>query len=133
MVADGDRGCSGREVLLAGALPPLLPGPRGESGKRHHCRCLQMFADVLLAPAVGPVTGEPRLRCRPRLNRERKLMLGFLLDPSPVWPQRGGQVRLGATGAAVGCPHGVRVPWIGREVACELRAAVRGWIWPWLT
>lgn len=132
MVADGDGGCSGWQVLLAGTLLLLLLGPGGERGKRHCCRCLQMFADVLLAPAVGLVTSEPQLRCRPQLNQEGKLMLGFLLDPSPARSRHGGQVWLGATGAAVGCPHGGRLPWIGREAACELRAAIRGWIRPWL-
>lgn len=119
-VAGGDRGCSSREVLLAGALLPLLLGPGGESGKRQCCRCLQMFADVLLALVAGPVTSEPRLRWRPRLNREIKLMLGVLLDLSPSWSRHGGQVWLGVTGDAVGCPHGGRVPWVGKwPVSCR--------------
>lgn len=132
LVADGDGGCSGWEVLLARASLPLLLGPGGESGKRHCCRCLQMFADVLLALAMGPVTSEPWLPCQPQLNRERKPMLNFLLDLAPARHWRDGQVRLGATGAVVGCPHGGHVLWVGSEAACELRAAVRGWIRPWV-
>lgn len=39
-----------------GALLPLLLGPGGEHSKGHCCRCLQMFADVLLALVVELVT-----------------------------------------------------------------------------
>lgn len=76
----------------AGALLLPLPGSGGEDSKRHRCRCLQMFADVLLAPGVELVTSEPWLLCRPQLNPGRKLMLSFLLGPAPAWPRCGGQV-----------------------------------------
>lgn len=81
-----------------GALLPLLPGPGGVQGQRHHCRCLQMFADVLLAPAAGQVTSEPWPQSRPRLNQETKLVLSFLLDPSPARFQPSGQGWLGNVG-----------------------------------
>lgn len=48
-----------------GALLPLLLGPGGEHGKGHCCRCLQMFADVLLAPVVELVTSEPQASAQP--------------------------------------------------------------------
>lgn len=75
---------SGQEGLLMGALLPLLPGPGAEHGKRHHCRCLQMFADVLLAPAVGLVTSEPWPQCRSQLT-DAQHSAGSLPSPVPAW------------------------------------------------
>lgn len=73
-------------------------------GQRQHCRCLQMFADVLLAPAAGQVTSEPWPQCQPQLKQETEQVLNFLLDPSPAWLQHGGQGWLGDVGLPQGVP-----------------------------
>lgn len=99
---------------LAGALLPLLPGSGGDSSERHCCRCLQMFADVLLAPGVGLATSEPR---------PRSACYWSWPQPGPVaqssWGLQG--LRWGVpTGAGAGCPQRGRGPGWER---CELRAA----------
>lgn len=123
----GWRGSAGAVATVAGgdgAAPAAgggfaAPSP-GMWRRQRRTSSLQMFADVCRC-AAGPGSGTGHQRAPTALS--------VLLELAPAWP--GGQVRLGATGAAMGCPQGGcgRVspegtwPWVGRA---ELRAADSG-------